>query len=111
MLLERLGVEVDLVAAVAGLLQRLLLGVQPLLVLDEAVVRLEALRAAAALEGQRAVPLPAVLHDVLGADVLGVAVGAVVDPRWVTIQFKYLDLGFGYKNGLKFNLYSVTCLN
>ena len=79
-LLQRLGVEVDLVAAVARLPQRLLLGVQPLLVLNEAVVRLEALRAAAALERQRAVPLPAVLHDVLGADVLGVAVRAVVDP-------------------------------
>ena len=60
-LLQRLGVEVDLVAAVARLLQRLLLCVQPLLVLDEAVVGLEALGAAAALEGQRAVALAAVL--------------------------------------------------
>ena len=79
MLLEGLGVEVDLVAAVAGLLQRLLLRVQPLLVLDEAVVRFKSFGAMPAKEWQGIMSFAAMRDYFFGTNSFGTAIGTIVD--------------------------------
>ncbi len=78
---QGLGVEVDSAARSAQLSQGLVHGVDAVLVLDQAVVRLEALLAVAAPERHRRVLLAAVLDDVLRANQTHRAVGAVVNPK------------------------------
>ena len=62
------------------LVQSLMSGVDPPLVLDQGVVGLEPLSTVSAGEGKLAVLLLAVIHDVLGAYLSNSTVRAKVDP-------------------------------
>ena len=79
MLTECLRIQIDFSATLAGLFQGLFLGMNAILVFDEAVIRFKSFRTVPTKEWQRIMSFTAMLDDLFGTDPLGTAIWTIIN--------------------------------